>query len=83
MKTNIIQIALVVAGLFTVGAAHAKTKKPTVCMAFTESTLPVDGVSQKVAICTDGKKPVVLTSYSIQTVKDADGNAVKAAIGYR
>lgn len=76
-----LSIAIILAGLATVGTAQAK--KPTVCLEFTETTLPVDGVATKVAVCTDRKKPVVLTTYSIQTVKDEDGKAVKAAIGFR
>lgn len=80
MKTILVS-ALALATLVLAGSADAK--KATVCMAFTESTLPVDGVPTKVAICTDGKKPIVLTSYSVQTIKDENGASVKAVIGWR
>jgi hypothetical protein len=80
---NKLSIALVLVGVFTVATAGAKPKKPTTCMTFKEDTLVVDGESQKVAICEDGKKPVVLTNYSIVTIKNDEGVATRAAIGYR
>lgn len=84
MNTNkVLVAAMILAGVTTVGAAQAKGKRPTVCLAFAEVTAIVDGDSQKVVICEDGKKPVVLTSYTIATVKDEDGVAVRAAIGWR
>lgn len=76
-------LAIVLAGLFSVGAASAKTKKPTVCMTYIETTMPVDGVATKAAICTDGSKPVILTSYTVQTIKNEDGDSVRVAIGWR
>lgn len=74
-------LATILASLAIASVAHAK--KPAVCLSFTESTLPVDGVPTKVAICTDGKKPVVLTSYTVASVKGENGEPVKAAIGWR
>jgi hypothetical protein len=81
MNTIATVAALVLASLSIASVAEAK--KPTVCMAYAESTLPVDGTPTKVAICTDGKKPVVLTSYTIATVKDENGAAVKAVVGWK
>jgi hypothetical protein len=81
MKRISVALALIVSGLFV--ASYADAKKPTICMAYSESTLPIEGVATKVAICTDGKKPVVLTSYTITTVKDENGASVKAVVGWR
>jgi hypothetical protein len=78
-----LSIALILAGLATVASVDASQKRPIVCLEFTETTMPVEGTPTKVAVCTDRKKPVILTSYTVQTVKDADGKSVKAAIGYR
>ena len=78
-------IAFVVAGLVTLTtfAAEAKGHKPTVCFAFTEMTMPVDGEATKVAVCTDGKKPVILTSYQVISTKNDEGDTVKAVLGFR
>lgn len=84
---NKLTIAVLVAGAVTLSAfgAEAKGKKgrPHMCDQFTETTVQEDGVNVKVAICTDGAKPVVLTSYIVTTMKDSDGNPEKVAIGYR
>lgn len=77
-----LSIALVLASLSLASVAQA-SKKPTVCLSFTEMTASVDGRDQKVVMCQDGKKPVILVSYSFATIKDEDGNTVKAAIGWK
>lgn len=78
------KLALVLAGLFTVSMANAKgSKRPTVCMSFVETTMVVDGDSQKVALCQDGKKPVVLIEYTIVTILDEGGVKVPAAVGWK
>lgn len=78
---------IVALGVITVGVALAQVadaaKKPTVCLSYSETTLVVDGKPEKVAICQDGKKPVVLTSYVLTTIRDEDGESVKVAIGWR
>jgi len=82
---NKLAIATVVAGLMTVTAfaAEAKDRKPMVCTEFTEMTMPIDGDPTKVAVCTSGKRPVIMTTYTIVTVKDDEGKSVRAAVGYR
>jgi len=76
-------IAIVIAGVATVGAADAKQTKPTVCLSWVESTMPVDGTPTKVAVCTDRKRPVILTVFTVTSVKNDDGDTVKAVVGYR
>lgn len=79
--------SIIAAGTFTILCCVAQiagaAKKPTVCLVYVETTLPVDGKPTKVAICEDGKKPVVLTSYVVTSIKDEDGESVKAVIGWR
>lgn len=74
--------ALIAATLTLSAVAHA-TPKPVVCLSFTESTLPVDGEPQKVLVCTDGKKPVILLRPVYATATDKDGAQVRVAIGWR
>lgn len=79
-----LSIAMVLAGLSTLAFNAAATpKRPVVCLEFTETTMPISGVATKVAVCTDRKKPVILTTYIVSTVKNEDGASVRAAIGYR
>lgn len=80
---KLLAIAVVLAGVATVGAADAKQTKPTVCLSWIESTMPIDGTPTKVGICTDRKRPVILTVFTVTTVKNEDGESVKAIIGYR
>jgi hypothetical protein len=80
--------AILSAGILTVGiglvqVAEAKQVKPTVCLSWVESTMPIDGTPTKVAVCTDRKRPVILTTYTITSVTDEDGASVKAVVGYR
>lgn len=79
--------SFIVGGIVTVAVALSSiaqaSKKPTVCLAFSEANLVVDGKPEKVAICQDGKKPVVLTSYVLTTIRGEDGESVKVAIGWR
>lgn len=58
------------------GTVEAKPKKPVVCMSFTE-------VKDVGAVCRDGKRPVILTSYTIVTAKSEDGAPIRVAVGYR
>jgi hypothetical protein len=83
MHKTIVALTFVSLVSLFAGSADAKAKRPTICFSFTEATMPVDGEAQKVAICTDGKKPVVLTSYQVTTLKNDEGVPTKAAIGYR
>ena len=83
MKTTVAVLTFVSLAAVLSSTAEAKVKKPVVCFAFAEMTMPVDGEAQKVAICTDGKKPVVLTSYQVTSLKNDEGVSVRAAIGYR
>lgn len=79
--------SIISVGVFTVACALAQaagaSKKPVVCLAYVETTMPVDGKASRVAVCTDGKKPIVLTQYTVSTIKDEDGESVKVAIGWR
>lgn len=79
----LIAAALATVTVSTVQIAQAKGKKPTTCLSFTEMTMPVDGEPTKVAVCSDGAKPVILTTYTIVSVKTDDGATVKAAVGWR
>ncbi len=77
--------SVIVAGLVTLTAfgAEAKERKPVLCMNFTETKLPVDEVLTPVAICTDGKRPVVLLTFTKVTILDEGGVKVPAVVGYR
>lgn len=77
MKTLIVAAALTLSGL------ASATPKPVVCLSFTEATLPVNGATERVVICTDGKKPSVLLRPSFVTIADADGQPLRIAIGWR
>jgi hypothetical protein len=83
MKTTL--VSLVLASLFVVSLASAKpkAKKPVTCLQFKEDTLVIDGENAKVAICSDGAKPVILTTYTVTTIKNDEGTSVRAAVGYR
>lgn len=79
---KLLAIAVVLAGVATVGAADAA--KPTVCLSWIDSSMSIDGApAQKVVICTDRKRPVILTTYTVTSVKNSDGETVKAVVGYR
>lgn len=75
--------ALVIAAVLSVASVANATPKPIVCLSFSEAVLPVDGEPQKVAVCTDGKKPVILLRPVYLTTSDKDGNPVRIAIGWR
>lgn len=75
--------ALLVLAVLTVASVARATPKPVVCLAFTETTLPVDGAPQPVAICLDSKRPTVLLRPVFVTTVDKDGASVRIAIGWR
>lgn len=84
MKHNIIGIALVVAGLFTVGAVNAKPKKTTVCEAWLPyATMRTDVKdAPKMWLCLDNQdKPYAMINVQLVTRKDKDGNTVNLAVG--
>ena len=83
MKTTVAVLTFVSLAAVLSSTAEAKVKKPVVCFAFAEMTMTVDGAAQKVAVCQDGAKPVVLTTYQVMSVKDSEGTPVKAVVGYR
>lgn len=75
---------LLIAAILTLSTfAGASDKKPTVCVAYAETQAIVDGKQQKVAVCSDNKKPFVLTSYSPISLVTPDGSTVKAIVGWR
>jgi hypothetical protein len=76
-------VSLAAALTMSASFASAAEKRPVVCLNYAEATMPVDGVAQKVAICADGKRPVVLTSITFVTIASPDGTPVKAVVGYR
>ncbi len=78
---SLVGFVTVVVSLSTI--AEAKAKKPVVCLAWTEMTMVVDGDKQPVAVCQDGKKPVILTTFIKTTILDEGGVKVPAVIGYR
>lgn len=84
MNRTIVSVGIItlLASLATIANAKGP-KKPVVCLSFTEQTMAIEGESQKVAICTDRAKPVILTTYTVTTVKNDEGTAVRAVVGYR
>ena len=76
----VVGVLTLVTGLSTI--AEAKGKKATVCFAFTEVKINLDGVSTQVAVCGDGKSPKVLTEYKIMSVPTAEGGEARAAVGF-
>jgi hypothetical protein len=69
--------------LASVASAKPKHPKPVTCISFTEMTMPVDGEPTKVAVCGDGNKPIILTTYQVVSFKDDAGVTVKGVIGFR
>jgi hypothetical protein len=75
--------ATLIAAFATVAVAETKQGKPVVCLSWFEAALPVDGQVQPVVICTDTKKPVVLVRPRFFDVKDANGEPLRIAVGWR
>lgn len=82
MKLSLL-VASLVLSLSSVASAKPKHPKPVTCVSFSEQSMVIEGENQKVAICTDRAKPVILTTYQVVTFKSDDGETVKGVIGYR
>lgn len=77
-------IAMILAGLFTVSAAHAKkSPKPVTCLAWKETKLVIEGFETPVAICTDRASPVILTTYRVVEILDEGGVKMPAVVGWK
>ena len=85
---------IIAAGLFTLCActaeiARADSKpvrepKPVVCLNYELATAKLDGKATKVAICSDGKRPVILRSPVEVQLQDEDGfHMIPAVVGWR
>lgn len=56
--------------------ADAAESRPVVCMSY-------EIVRADTAVCRDGKRPVLLTVFQEVSIKDKEGGAVKALVGWR
>lgn len=77
--------ALITAALLlsaTVASAEAKAPKPVICMQWSPNMIHLDGKVDAI-ICLDGKRPALLMRPSFLTLENADGEAVRIAIGWR
>ena len=80
MKTLLTILALtLVSG--SAMAEGAKAKKPTTCQNFSEAKGP-DGSMIGLCAGKPGKKPRILSTYTITQIKDPSGASIKVMIGF-
>ena len=85
MIRSFIAVGFVTVAVSLSTIAEAKVKKPVVCINFKEMSVQLagDDKAAPVAMCLDGSKPVVLTTYTKITMLDEGGVKVPAIVGYR
>lgn len=85
MNTRMIVAGLVTVSVALASVAQAKPRKAklVVCESYTEATVTIDGAAEKVALCADTGKVVVLHDYVPFTAKGEEGGSVKAIAGWR
>jgi len=86
MKTNRIAVGMILAGLFTIGAAgeamaHPRSPKPVVCATWT-LVEDADADGRTIAVCPTARGNTVLRYWTEMTINAPDGPAT-VIVGYR
>lgn len=75
--------ALVIAAVLSVASVATAEPKPVLCIHYTLGSYLADEGKVTLAVCVDGKKPIVLSRPVEVRFLSADGTPIMAVIGWR